>query len=118
MSNLGRLPYEVGSILFNCEGWLVGSGVDWYLENQPGLPRDIDIMVPKHLLQKAARILSQHPVRINSMGGMKFTIGELEVDLFGLSIEEFIKDSGNYSRKIINFNYGIATLVSWEPKAI
>lgn len=86
------IPMPVKSILLNSNGWLVGSSIKHTLEDLP--IKDYDILVTdRDLFQNTIRLLANsYTFRLNSRGGMNFTIDSIGYDKFGQELPPIFVD--------------------------
>lgn len=85
------LPNLIKSILLTSEGWLVGSGPENMIYG--GHTRDYDILVPSRELYQitCAQLRTYDPkVSLNTFGGLKFKLNNLEIDLWPEELGHFI----------------------------
>lgn len=84
-----NLPIEIKRILLISEGWLVGSAPEKLLNDE--VPRDYDIVVPSaELFQLTCTLFAEYEVKINTFGGLKIKMGEIEVDVWVEELGHFI----------------------------
>lgn len=84
-----KLPRTVLNWLLMYQAWIVGSGVDWYLDGGVGeKPHDLDIMIPPQFWQDACKMVTDRPA-INSFGGLKARIEGFSIDFWPMHLEEF-----------------------------
>lgn len=97
------IPSEIKDILFQSEGWLVGSSVEKLLNDQE--VRDYDILVTD--LNLYNHIISANKNYFNkftTFGGLKFIINNIEIDIWYQPLSDFIIKSSN-TGKMYNLRY-------------
>lgn len=84
-----KLPQQVKDILFQSNGWLVGSAVKNLLEGEE--VRDYDVLITD--IDLYYKIVSSHKSEFNrftSFGGINLNSGGLSIDIWHQSLESFI----------------------------
>lgn len=87
-----KLPPRIQAALLISEGWLIGSSIEQLLEDK--VVKDYDIIVPsRELFQIVCKSLfvEATEAKINSMGGMKMTFPDLELDIWCEELDHFVK---------------------------
>lgn len=90
------IPGNIKAVLRVSEGWLVGSSIEQLLNDQQ--PKDFDILVADpELFQKAACHLkaSMGEPKLNTFGGLKFSDGEVSIDIWCETLDHFILNGGS-----------------------
>lgn len=88
-----QLPEQIRSILILSDGWLVGSTINYMLcpnKAENYLP-DYDIIVPYEKWEDTIVALKHNPFTLNTYGGFKFNISEMEVDIWPQDTDKFLK---------------------------
>jgi hypothetical protein len=80
-----KYPEIVTKLTTVCDGWLVGSSADPTNDN----PRDYDIYIPMNNWINAS-ILMPKNVTVNSLGGFKFKVDNIEIDIWTGDINLFL----------------------------
>lgn len=84
-----KLPQEVKDILFQSEGWLVGSSVGNLSEERE--VRDYDILITdSKLFAKATSGLSYYFNRFTTFGRINLDVNGVSIDIWHQSLEDFI----------------------------
>ena len=102
-----KLPLIVRSFSYNNNGWVVGGGAAYLLGLTSEQPRDWDILIPLEEWYKACKSFPVGSVT-NSFGGVKIKVDDIEVDVWGDSLSNFISTQNvwpNYAVHIKDFTY-------------
>lgn len=94
----GKLPDLVITLLVNHQGWLVGTGAAWLVEDTDELPSDFDVIIPPTEWCEAMRVIHHATdslvVRFNKFGGLK-VLGKYsglkgDIDVWPSTLEDFL----------------------------
>lgn len=86
------LPARVHTILYDHGGWLVGSGVPWFLGNGP-TPKDLDVIVPPENWTRVVRSLPTD-FTVNKFGGLVFVDENWSVDIWPTDVGSYFRQGG------------------------
>lgn len=103
--SLHELPTLVKQIMFLQEGYLVGSGCEWFLDRSPDakLPKDFDVMIEPDHYMNACQLIGTREFKLNSFGGLKI-LGEIEIDMWPMTLSTYIgKLKGNIAIRLNPF---------------
>ena len=93
-----KLPPLVTKLVTFCDAWIVGG----YLYNNDA--RDIDLFIPFKHWQLASSYIPKD-AKINTMGGFKCLIDNVEIDIWTGDMNDFLQS--NYFRQCYSPKYGI-----------
>jgi hypothetical protein len=98
-----KLPTIINTTLISSHGWLVGSSIDKILSGDK--VRDYDIIVPDAQLYQQTVLFLQELVgepKINTCGGLKFTLPDLEIDIWPEELSHFLLNTTSV-KYVFNF---------------
>lgn len=86
-----KIPKKIKTLLINGEGWLVGGSCNSILNGN--IPKDYDIIIPDRELYHRLLIFlgnEEYTMTLNTFGGCKVTIDDIEVDLWCEELSHFL----------------------------
>ena len=88
------IPQEVKDILYQSEGWLVGSSVNKLITNES--VRDFDILITNAKFYSKIICGNKNNFnRFTTFGGINLKINDFSIDIWHQSLEDFIINSAD-----------------------
>jgi hypothetical protein len=92
--NYCKLPKIIHDWLWINKAWIVGSGVDWYLQEIEQLTKDFDIIIPPKEWNFACKIIDKSfIIKTNSFGGFCTILDGIKVDFWPDNLEDYFEKS-------------------------
>lgn len=88
-NRLKMVPEIVKNTLHMDNNWLVGSGAEYILGKKGSLPRDWDIVINPEKWLDTLKCLKASNCSINTMGGIKYTDGDIQMDLWPDTLPQY-----------------------------